>query len=251
MTAITRDFDLAVFDTTCFWRSSTKIGRAVRQAMRMGIPIALVRSHGKLDSVGIEYGRLGSVVLVTPTQDSRAAASRWISVLAPKIQDAVRLFGAAPIPAHFPPFESGEDYQVCSAMRTASIIRNTRRLAHVLSSQLPTHGLTVFQHGLYLTIALNADACVDAIKRAAGEMAKQLAVDGFPVKRAGSFGFDFVAVEWCPDPIDRTHSIRITGADLPLGLIDEIGQRIAAWWLDQLAAHSDSALALTDRKAAA
>jgi hypothetical protein len=251
LAAITRGVDLAVFDTTCFWRSSTKIGRAVRQAMRMGIPIALVRSHGKLDSLGIEYGRLGSVVLVTPTPDPRAAASRWISALAPKIQDAVRLFGAGPILAHFPPFESGDDYQACSAMRTASIIRNTRRLAQVLMSQLPSHGLTVFQHGLYLTIALNGDACVDAVKRAASEMARRLAVDGFPVKQAGSFGFDFVGVEWCPDPIDRTNSIRITGADLPLGLIDEVGQRIAAWWLRELAAHSDNALALTNRKAAA
>jgi hypothetical protein len=251
LAAITPDFDLAVFDTTCFWRSSTKVGRAVRQAMRMGLPIALVRSHGKLDSLGIEYGRLGSVVLVTPKPDPGAAASRWISSLAPKIQDAVRLFGAAPILAHFPPFESGDDYQACSAMRTASIIRNTRRLAQVLRSKLPTRRLTVFQHGLYLTIALNGDACVDSVKRAASEMAKQLAIDGFPVKHAGSFGFDFVGVEWCPDPIDRTNSIRITGADLPLGLIDGIGQRIAAWWLRELAAHSHNALVLTDRKAAA
>jgi hypothetical protein len=217
--------------------------------MRMGIPIALVRSHGKLDSLGIEYGRLGSVVLVTPT-DTRAMGSRWISALVPKIRDAVRLFGAAPILAHFPPFESSDDYQVCSMMRTASIIRSTRRLTQVLMRRLPSHGLTIFQHGLYLTIALDGNASANDVRLVASELATQLAVQGLPVQHAGSFGFDFVAMEWCPDPINRTNSIRIAGADLPLDMIDEVGQRIGAWWLCHAGTRS-SGLALTDRKAAA
>jgi hypothetical protein len=248
--AIAHDIDLVVFDTTCFWRSSGHIGRAVQQALRSGIPIALVRSHGKLDSLGIEYGRLGSVVLVMP-RAATPAGSRWTNALAPKIQEAVRLFGAGPVFAHFPPFESSDDYPVCSAIRTASIIRNTRRLARALGSRLPTPGLTIFQHGLYLTLAPNGNAGVDEVKQAAGEIATQLAAHGLPVKHAGSFGFDFVAMEWCPDPVDRTNSIRITGADLPLDLTDEIGHRIAAWWLRHAVRKSRHPLPGTSRKAAA
>jgi hypothetical protein len=142
----TRAVDLVVCDTTCFWRSSSKIDRVVQRAVRMGTPIALMRSHGKLDSLGIEYGRLGSVVLVTPAGDARAA-SCWIRALAPKIRDAVRLFGAGPTLAHLPPFEGLGDYRVCSKMRTASIIRNTRRLAQVLGSRLRARALTTFSMG--------------------------------------------------------------------------------------------------------
>jgi hypothetical protein len=245
-----RDLDLVVFDTTCFWRSSARIERAVQQALRMGIPIVLVRSHGKLDTLGIEYGRLGSVVVLTPMADSRAMPRR-LRALIPKMQDAVRLLGAAPILAHFPPFESSDDYQPCSALRTASIMRNTRRLAQVLRSRLPSRTPTIFQHGLYVTIAVDGSASVDEVKQAAGEMAAQLAADGLPVEHAGSFGFDFVAIDWSPDPMNRINSMRIAGADLPLDLTDEIGCRIAAWWLRHIGRKAVDQQVLPKRKAAA
>jgi hypothetical protein len=111
--------------------------------------------------------------------------------------------------------------------------------------------VTTFQHALYLTIAVDPNACVDKVRHAAGEMAAQLADRGLPVKHAGSFGFDFVAVEWCPNPMNRTNSIRITGADLPLDLTDEIGRRIAAWWLHHFANEPRRPLLQRGRKAAA
>jgi hypothetical protein len=246
LSAMTQDVDLVVFDTTCFWRCSTKITRAVERAVHLGIPIALVRSHGKLDSLGIEYGRLGSVVLEMPPA---GPVSRWGN-LAPKIRDAVRLFGAGPILAHFPPFENSDDYQACSMVRTASIIRGTRRLASVLRSRLPPGSLTTFQHGLFLTIALGGSACIDELKRYASELSIELAFRGFPVKHAGSFGFDFVAVESCSDPIRGTNAIRIAGADLPIQMIDEIGHGIATW-LGHVRCESSHGRAMTSRAAAA
>src|ERR1700759_1872860 len=52
--------DLLVFDTTCFSIGSARIRRVLRWARKWGIPVVMVRSHNKLDSLGAEYGRVGA-----------------------------------------------------------------------------------------------------------------------------------------------------------------------------------------------
>ena len=202
----------------------------MQRAVRTGIPVVLVRSHAKLDTLAIEYGRLGSAVVMIPKAGSAMARLRWTKGLVPKLRDAVGLFGAAPVLANFPPFERSADYRGCSMARTASIIRNSRRLARVLVSRLPWVKVSTFQHGLYLLMAIARNPNADVVRRRADEMATDIAAKGLPVKHAGSFGFDFVGVEWCVDPTDRSNSIRISGADLPLELSDAIGHAIANWW---------------------
>jgi hypothetical protein len=223
LAATASEVDLVVLDTTCFSRGSGKIERTVLRALRAGVPVALVRSHAKLDNLGIEYGRLGSIVLVVP-QSGLTSRAKWTSALASKMHDAVRLLGVAPVLAHFPPFEQDSDYQACSALRTAAIVRSTRRLARSLFSRWPAVKLKTFQHGLYLTIS--AEATVDELRATANEIATNLAARGLPIRHAGSFGFDFVAIEAYCDPIDGRSALRICGGDIPMDQSEEIGYRI-------------------------
>ncbi len=223
--------ELIVFDTTCFDAGSGRIRRVVDRARAAGVPIALVRSHAKLDCLGIEYGRLGSIVIVADNRSLSTERIAGAKRLAARARDAIRLYGLAPIPVHFPPFAGAPGYRECSAARIGSIIRATRRMARILAERLdPASAVTTFQHGLYLTIAPRGDPDIDDVKRAAGALAGALAANGLCVKHAGSFGFDFVAVEWFPDVLRRRNVVRIAGADLPSEFIDRIAEGIATWW---------------------
>jgi hypothetical protein len=98
---VTPHLDLVIFDSTCFSSGSSRIRRVLSWARRWQIPVVLVRSHTKLDSLGLEYGRLGSAVFVAC--EERVAAAKQAE-LAREMRNAVRLFGGAAVPAHFPPY---------------------------------------------------------------------------------------------------------------------------------------------------
>ena len=221
-----RDTALVAFDTTCFWRSSGRIARVVRWARRNDVPVALFRSHNKLDSFGIEYGRLGSIVL---SWRRRSGAARMRDVVR-ETRDAIRLLGVAAIPAHLPPFADEGAYAVASARRTAELIRNARRLHRRLRRSALAPGVTLYAHGLYLTIAPAAELRISDARRAAAALCEALTAQGLPARHAGSFGFDFISVEWFTHARTGKNVLRIAPGDGPPSMIDALGDGIVEWF---------------------
>jgi hypothetical protein len=224
------NFDLLIFDTTCFWRSSARIERVVKWAAHANLPLALVRSHAKLDCLGVEYGRLGSIVLAAPLRGILSGRLPWIRGIAQQTNESVRLFGAAPSPSAFPPFAGTRQFERCSVMRVAAIIRNNRRMARLLAAALGGSQVSAFQHGLYLTLAPREHLSTPSAKHLAAALSDELASVALPVSHAGSFGFDFVAIEWFADACWRRNVIRVAASDIPSSLTDKVAQCIARFW---------------------
>lgn len=222
--------DLIVFDTTCFSSGSGRIRRALSWARSAAIPIVLLRSHTKLDSLGIEYGRLGSAVFVHWPRAS-GAKRQFLQTLLAETRNAVRLFGGAALPAHFPPYVGAPVYRSLTHKRIAAMLRNNRRTTRDFSTALA--GLCAelhFAHGLYVTLAPAGTLDENKARDVVAELCADLGRRGLALRHAGSFGFDFGAAEWSKDRIRDRYVVRIAAADLPTSLWDEVIAAVAAWW---------------------
>ncbi|MHC2630533.1 hypothetical protein ACVME5_003187 [Bradyrhizobium liaoningense] len=225
--------DLLVFDTTCFAGRSGRIRRVLRWARRYGILLVLVRSHNKLDSLGAEYGRLGSAVFVQGNehQQQRAGGVEWAR-LASETRNAVRLLGGAALPAHFPPFAGSAAYWALTQRRVAAILRNGRSAARYFAAKLPSLSAELhFTHGLYVTLRGKRALNEAAARQAAEDMSSELRGEGFPIRHAGSFGFDFAATEWFHDATTDEYSVRVAVPDLPTEVWADLTAAIARWWM--------------------
>lgn len=206
-----------LFDTSCYAASSGHIRRIA--AKTNGACTLLVRSHTKLDTLGTEYGRLGSVTLLAPQETP--ATSR----IAKRLSDAIRLLGVAPIPMHFPPFSDESLFRQLSRDRVAQIIRNTR----ILRAQLARMGIASkrYHHGLYTTVETKYAKTPDSVRLVAARLTKHLAARGLPVRHAGSFGFDFVGLEWFTDSAKASTQLRLAAGDIEHSAMNEVASELA------------------------
>jgi hypothetical protein len=220
--------DLLVFDTTCFAGGSGRIRRVLGWARRCGIPVAMVRSHTKLDSLGAEYGRLGSAVFVSPGED---ASESLCERLARETSDAVRLLGGAALPAHFPPYAGTAAYWRLTRQRVAAVLRNGRRMSRYFASELAQLSAELhFTHGLYVTLRGRRPLDDASARQAAEDMSRDLSGEGFPIRHAGSFGFDFATTEWFHNATTGEYGVRVAVPDLPTELWGDLTAAIARWW---------------------
>ena len=226
--------DLLIFDTTCFSAASGRIRRVIEWAERWRVPLVMVRSHTKLDSLGAEYGRLGSAVFVDWGKRASAGTGRIFQSLPAEMRNALRLLGGAALPAHFPPFVGTPAYRDLTDKRMGAILRNTRRAGRYLANALP--GLTAelrFAHGLYVTLKSAETLSETTARRLAATMSEDLGRAGLPIRHAGSFGFDFATTEWFCDPASAQYCIRVSVPDLPTAFWDELTEAIVRWSLAQ------------------
>lgn len=223
--------DLLVFDTTCFAGRSGRIRRVLRWAQRYELPVVMVRSHNKLDSLGAEYGRLGSAVFVGWSEQGAKPGRSMVERLAAETRNTVRLLGGAALPAHFPPYLGSEAYWRLTKRRVAAILRNGRHAARLFARELASLSAELhFTHGLYVTLRAGHPLDEASARRAAEALSRDLSRKGYPIRHAGSFGFDFAATEWFHDATTDRYSVRVAVPDLPTELWNDLAAAIAEWW---------------------
>jgi hypothetical protein len=159
------------------------------------------------------------------------AKQQFLQALLAETRNAVRLFGGAALPAHFPPYVGAPAYRTLTDKRVAVMLRNNRRTTRYFSAALAgLYAELHFVHGLYVTLAPARTLDEHQARDVVAELCADLGRKGLPLRHAGSFGFDFGAAEWSMDRIRDRYVVRIAVADLPTSLWDEVIAAVAAWW---------------------
>ena len=72
---------------------------------------------------------------------------------------------------------------------------------------------------------------LDHAKHVAASLVADLRGDALPVRHAGSFGFDFCALDGFPDPAGERYVVRLAFPDIPAERAEHVADRIGAWWV--------------------
>ena len=99
-------------------------------------------------------------------------------------------------------------YWALTKRRVAAILRNGRAHGRYFASELASLSAELhFTHGLYVTLRGRRALDEATARQAAEDMSRDLGGKGFPIRHAGSFGFDFAATEWFRDATTDRYSV--------------------------------------------
>lgn len=210
---------VVVLDTTCYSASGCEVAAVVDACAAAAVPLVLVRSHLKLDGLGVELGRLGSATFVLA--DRAAPRTRtWALRLLAGHAEALARAGGAVNPLHLPPL-STPTRERAAALRLTALRRANRRAATALAT-CTNATVRRHHHDLFFTIECGSpragqlDVLAAALRRV-----------GVPARRAPSFGLDTTHVDHYVDLARQREVTRFAVSDLPDTLVDRLVEVVA------------------------
>jgi hypothetical protein len=166
----------------------------LRDGRTLSVPVFLMRSLPKLDQLGLELASLGMLTLVAPRATSISSAALMRDVMN-NLMIATKVLGATASPAAVRLLDAlrlPERALVEQANR--AICAATVRFANHLRVALAApHTVVEFPHRCFVTIRCQGQdkSAVHATMTAVMEQAR---IDGAPIERAASVGFNFTAM---------------------------------------------------------
>jgi len=226
--------DLILFDTTCYDSRSPRIRRVLERAQELALPIVLVRSHIKLDFLGVEYGRLGSASFFIPASTPERGV-RLAEALMSLAADMTAVTGLMALPYHLPPGGDRPHFHEMNSRRLEKIMENNRCCSRYLAPLLASHDIHVmeYHHQLFLSIEFTHPLSHDTIKELVDDLQTHMEENGLPVRRATSFGFDFIAVADFVDVRRNRAVVRVALSDHPEPIVRRFTELLAAWCVER------------------
>lgn len=218
---------LVIFDTTCYARTDTRIAETVEALDLLHIPAALVRSHLKLDTLGLEIGRLGSLVLHQPGRCS-TAGRKVIAGLGHLAGDVIRSLGLAASPDRFFPVRDTGELLELSSLRANRAADNCALLAEALEPELAgVVRLRQYQHGMFFSLHHRDWTSKEPVRDLVRTAVEDSRSHGGCAVAGTSFGFDFTVLTDVWDIPTERCALRVAPSDEPAALVLPLAAQLA------------------------
>jgi hypothetical protein len=225
---------MIVVDTSCVEPDSEHVTQWLGESQRLQCPLVLVRSHLKLDTFGLELGRLGSVIAVAPANNPEATKQ-----LALELNQARTGMGTGFSLTSLYPWIGDPQLARLARLRTAAIRRATQCLFEsLLEERQSGDRFEVLDrvHGIYLVVRTHLNVAIREVceddpaampqNLLSRTIAQRCQGQELPVIAATSFGLDQIVVLDYVNMHDGRHQLRVSGADLPHYYLPQVAAQI-------------------------
>lgn len=183
---------IAIFDSTCWQLNDSKTKKLAQLFLNQGIPLVIFRSHLKLDCLGLEYGRLGSVCILTPKHfDERL---KW-SNLRKEFSASLSFFGGFSYLTESYPFF--EDFRILSQSekwcgRIEKAHSQFFALPEIQKCNLEKMDLVRFKHDKFFYLVLKRPLSDSSMQKISENLSRTLQFAQLPYLSIASYPWDFI-----------------------------------------------------------
>lgn len=203
---------LVLIDSTCYENDSVMIKKILCKCIRENVVCIMLRSHIKLDCLGLEYARLGSITFIIPPLLTRIKIDVCKSLII-QTSDLIAKTGTIFSPHAIFPLNNSEEFKILNKERVNLIRKNNCYAAkQVLLKSDAKFNIQRYHHGLFFTIETNTQSPSELSKQV-NAYRERLNLRGIYAKIAPSFGFDFISLTNYIDMMSKRPVIRVATSD--------------------------------------
>lgn len=211
------NIDLLCYDTSCTLPDADEIQQVVSLSRQLKIPLVLLRSHTKLDFLGTEYARLGSLVLFVP-EECPEERIHLCHILQALMADVARLTGSYCHPLALA-FRLDDNGRALNRMRVNRIRENHRLLFALLRQEALE--IQTYDHGLFITLHGLPPVFTKEPQHLTA-MVLSFREKGILLRQGASFGLDITTVCVYEDPYTGKTVLRMALTDEPESAVHAI-----------------------------
>lgn len=206
------DYGAFIFDTTDYLEDDSL--PIIKKLLKYNKPIYLVRSHIKLDMLGSEWNKLGSICVINSKNISKAS-KQLSKKIKQEIYTILSIIGGFAYPENMPLIWNDSKFKMVNKRRIEIIRKNSQYLYDKLLEVFDKKEICYPYHKMFVLLRINHKLNFEEVDAEIDKYIKKSKYKGL-INFSDSFGLDYYALcNYWETMEDKYPDIRIVVPDYP------------------------------------